>query len=970
MELPIWQERAIETPTCTKVPYTAAEKFFAVDASGSTIGPIMRGSREDADYFSGGGGTAPSCIMKHPDAIRHIQNSDLWVLLTDGAIYSDEVDVLGNLAEEANVLRTPIIIVITGARLGGPAHANISVGVTFFAAAQEALILFKVFSSGELFVIDAKGAFTALKSEKSDYIRGWSTLSSFANEAEFNSRCKELDIAFTPSATRPNTRSVSLGTEWDSTTGNALVNVPLLLQQAQIKPSDLRSILAEEAFTQLTLLCKTRGRLGALRDLLIRHKRQEVVARLEDRHGAATIMEKLQSKTVAEQDKNKLREQLRQAHAANRETYAKLRNGLSEEQREASELNRSINQALQIVAGFEKSSYTADILNRKSNRAMRASVVTAQEGKVDVTALDLSDDISAFRGACSICCEDDRIMSIVFKRLGTVEENTTDFALNFPLAAAQAKQNKDMVSAQCICFQCAQALEVSIFQECIVATLPTVDYKDANKKYIDHQLTLAVTAGLATGASGIVQLFATILDRTLATKEWCSRDHIDDPEVQTRCQAFEWMLLNLLEKSFCRDNFGENGTWVPYPKALLWAFKEYETAGLDSWIIQYPLAGFSQILRWAEVLQLPISPRKIQAVRAAKLIHQVVTVMMNELLREKEGDKLWTYRFLHLIYREFNAPGIPRDLGTESLIPSDVCWMPLEAALGSWADVTRFLAEFDTESQEMVISRLQLVTFWVLYTQKGHTTPKTFFANIASREPLAPAVLDPAAPHLPQNEVKNVLLSIFCDEARLKKSLTAQTRDLHLGRAMPPFATSFGASVLSCGFPGCSTKFYSADDLKKGVEAAGNGIRTRRAQHFADVFGIPGEFQSQTGLPDPTLAPKAPSSYHNTLHMSIARAWSRLPVNKKKAIFSATESATLDSFIVDVRIQLCATSHRGNIYSSTIDEEVRTLLPSFFKALRVASEREGLEDRSGAAYVHDWTKNKIVEKMGYELGLL
>ncbi|KAL8878728.1 MAG: hypothetical protein Q9192_008380, partial [Flavoplaca navasiana] len=42
MELPIWQERAIETPTCTKVPYTAAEKFFAVDASGSTIGPVMR----------------------------------------------------------------------------------------------------------------------------------------------------------------------------------------------------------------------------------------------------------------------------------------------------------------------------------------------------------------------------------------------------------------------------------------------------------------------------------------------------------------------------------------------------------------------------------------------------------------------------------------------------------------------------------------------------------------------------------------------------------------------------------------------------------------------------------------------------------------------------------------------------------------------------------------------------------------
>lgn len=54
---------------------------------------------------------------------------------------------------------------------------------------------------------------------------------------------------------------------------------------------------------------------------------------------------------------------------------------------------------------------------------------------------------------------------------------------------------------------------------------------------------------------------------------------------------------------------------------------------------------------------------------------------------------------------------------------------------------------------------------------------------------------------------------------------------------MPPFATPFGASVLSCGFPGCGTEFYSPNDIQKGVEAAANGIRTRRANHFAAVFG-------------------------------------------------------------------------------------------------------------------------------------
>ncbi|KAI4090794.1 MAG: hypothetical protein L6R37_007837 [Teloschistes peruensis] len=236
---------------------------------------------------------------------------------------------------------------------------------------------------------------------------------------------------------------------------------------------------------------------------------------------------------------DQLREQLRQAHAANRETYTKLRDKQAEEQRQASELNRLINQALQIISGFEKSSYTADILNRKSNRAMRASVVSADDSVIHVAALDLSIDINAFRDSCSICCEYNQIMSIVLKRLGTVEENTADFALNFPLAAAQAKQNQDMVSAQCIYFQCALAISPSIYPEAIVAILPTVDYEGPNKRYVDHQLTLAITAGLITGASGIVQLFLTILDRTLETKDWCSRRHVDDPEVQSHRQVFK-----------------------------------------------------------------------------------------------------------------------------------------------------------------------------------------------------------------------------------------------------------------------------------------------------------------------------------------------------------------------------------------------------------------------------------------------
>ncbi|KAL8779387.1 MAG: hypothetical protein Q9194_001484, partial [Teloschistes cf. exilis] len=996
MKLPSWQEKVEETvlghsnsDPPTMVPFNDARKLFAVDSSGSTAGSVMRAQEKTVrmlhsnpldsvllwesrcrdpqlihrlapSYFCSGGGTDPASIMKHPSAVEQIQNSDLWVLLTDGEIDEYDVQILSINAETAEVLQVPVILVITGARYGGPGQSNISVGVTFFAAAREALILFKDYSSGQLFVIDAKGAFQSLKQETSDHTSGWSSLSQFSNEAEFTRRCKELGISFHPSHTRSKTHAISLGTRWDSDTDKALVNVPLLLEQTQIRHSDLRNILEEEAVTQLALLCKTRGKLGALRDLLLRHKQEEVLIRLEDRHGAREIMEKLQSGIVMKDQIDQLREQLRQAHAANRETYTKLRDKQAEEQRQASELNRLINRALQIISGFAKSSYTADILNRKSNRAMRASVVSADDSVIHVAALDLSTDINAFRGNCSICCEDNQIMSIVLKRLDTVEENTTDFALNFPLAAAQAKQNQDMVSAQCICFQCALAISRSIYQEDIVAILPTVDYEGPNKKYVDHQLTLAITAGLATGASGIVQLFLTILDRTLETKDWCSRRHVDDPEVHSRRQVFEWMLSNLLERCGCRENFAETGTWVAYPKALLWAFKDYERAGLDGWIIQYPLAGFIQILRWAEILRLPIKPEKIDAVKTAKLIHQTITVMMKGLLHQKNRDQSWTYPFLHLIYKASNAPGVPRDMGADSLLSSKRCWRKLGEALGQWQDVKRFLALFDTKAREAVVSRLQLVTFWALYTQKGHTTPKTFFTNIASREPLGLAVLDPAAP-LPEHMVKAVLMSIFCDTARLNK-------DMHLGRVMPPFATPFGASVLRCGFPDCNFVFYHHDP---NPEVAANGIRARRAKHFAKVYGIPGAFQSQTGLPDQTSAPKAPTSYHNTLHISTARAWSRLPFDQKKAIIHSgplyaggkTNHYIVASFVADVRREICDHSHRGNIYSATIDEEVRNLLPSFLDALKVASEKMGLDDCTGAAYVHDFTKNTIVGKM-------
>ncbi|KAL8865678.1 MAG: hypothetical protein Q9174_006760, partial [Haloplaca sp. 1 TL-2023] len=677
---------------------------------------------------------------------------------------------------------------------------------------------------------------------------------------------------------------------------------------------------------QLALLCKTRGQLGDLRQLLLRHKQQQVLVRLEDRHGASAIMESMQSDSLAMGQRQSLMERLRKAHTANRETYRSSQDSSSEESEEVSRLNRRINDALQTISELEKSNYTADILNRRSNRAMRANVVSSAENAVHLARLDLSDEVDAYRSTCSICCGEEQIMSVSIKRLASAEENTTDFALNFPLAAGLLKHNADMISSQVICFQCSLLLSArSIYQENIVAALPTVMYVEANRKYLNHQLTLAMTGGLATGVSGQVQLFATILDRTLETKTWCSKDN-KDSEAQARRDVFEWMLLNLLQNSECRMNFSETGKWVPYPEAVNWAFDQYSTERLDSWIIQYPLAGFNQILRWAETLQLSVSGTVIETVRDAKLIHFVATVLMRGLLTEKDGDRSWTYPFLRLIYREFNAPGIPQDQGRSTLVSSSDLWSVVGEILGGGQDVQRFLAYFHGPGQEAVRSRLarriQILTFWSLFTQKGHTTPKTLFSILRAREPLATAVLDPQIV-IPTKAVEEILMSIFYRSTEASDGSTA--RDIHADDFSPPFATPFGASVLHCGYPRCGVSFYFRED--GGPLAAADGIRTRRAKHFNDIFG--GK-DSQTGLPEPTAAPTAPTSNNNTLHISMARVWFRLNLNERKAI-AAKENHAVAAFLDETQHEICATSHRGNIYMQNIKRDILSLLPSFLE---------------------------------------
>jgi hypothetical protein len=163
-------------------------------------------------------------------------------------------------------------------------------------------------------------------------------------------------------------------------------------------------------------------------------------------------------------------------------------------------LTLHISQALRQLADMEKSGYTADILSRRSNRARRAETTDHTDTEVFICAIDF--DAPAFRGECQICCGEDKIMSLVLKKLSSEEcaANTADFALDFPLAAGRFPANADIISSQCICFDCALfgLPGLSIYKEPIAAVLPTLEYANSNKQYINQQLYLALTGGLKT----------------------------------------------------------------------------------------------------------------------------------------------------------------------------------------------------------------------------------------------------------------------------------------------------------------------------------------------------------------------------------------------------------------------------------------------------------------------------------------
>ncbi|KAK6338789.1 hypothetical protein TWF696_009600 [Orbilia brochopaga] len=1004
-QLPAWK---VAIPTgqqdVPRVPLSAARQFFAVDASGSTFGhgdgAIIRYEHASVDKFHAGHkndkavtwgwtcsgvstdlaqvewdrnlfGTSPTCVLRQPEAVQAIGESDLWYLFTDGEIYGTEVQDLTQLALDTGVLNVPAIFVITQHKRAEPRALNISVGITFFAnAPADVLILFKEVPSGKLYVIAGKGCFAGLAAGGDGQVpdlASWEGVRQLAGEEEFLELCVKEEITLPAMESRPKFSGglVRLGAEFERDNNGMSVDMDLLFSTGgMLEVFELEQLLAEEAFNNLAVACKTRGRLQELRQFLISQKMEEVVVKLEDVAGASAIVTQLSEPDLDNGTRETLRQKLREAHATNRLHYQENLQKIKESEHAAHRRNVVVNNALEDLAKLEKSSYTADILARSSNRARRAEAV-GTGGAITTSILNL-DTPDAYRAECRICCGDNEVMAIAVKPGADSATITSDFGLDFPLAVGHHESTKDLISSQVACFQCTLASNSrTLFNEQLAVVIPTLSYTQQNKAYITEHLYVALTGGIRTGASGAAQVFITILDRTLREKEWAA-DGSDDQEVQQRRAMLDWMLANMLDNTSCRETFDERGEWTTFGKAVAWAGRDFREFGVDSWIVGYPLAGFHQIITFGLRLG-SFDEALVRDLRLAKVLHVVASEFLARLLKEgRSTDDSWKQPLLELIYARFHIPTVPVDArGSDSLVNDPaVFWDRLTAFLSKQKSL---LAAWTPAEQERVMRRVQLLAFWLVYHQRGHTRAKTAFQNMRDAQPLAPTVLDVAGPALSASLTDPILLSIFRAEA-------PQTPLSATHQRFMPFSTPFGGSVLHCGFPECKQPFLPADQIpsldERWTVRNLQALRDGRKEHLVKIFGVVDDFKdvTQTGMPAATGMPTPPTSRHANFHISIARVWANKTQREDRARIAAGDSEAVSEFMKAVKEEICA-SRRGDVFCGQMEEDVRALLPSFFEALRVALRMEGREGEGVEMFEHDWDKNSLEEKAKYEMRL-
>lgn len=176
-----------------ELPLRQLPLTFAIDVSGSTLGPILRQEQDaireicgdsmpqelvsqssilpwchmafppmriaDVEDLSSDGQTDPGALLNNPACRSTLQDASLWFLLTDGHILEPRVQKFAHAISAAGIHGKACVIILFGYPQSSPFRCNISVGMSVFAVAPHCIFLFSDVITGMIFVLQAKGSF-------------------------------------------------------------------------------------------------------------------------------------------------------------------------------------------------------------------------------------------------------------------------------------------------------------------------------------------------------------------------------------------------------------------------------------------------------------------------------------------------------------------------------------------------------------------------------------------------------------------------------------------------------------------------------------------------------------------------------------------------------------------------------------------------------------------------------------------
>ncbi|RUS27599.1 hypothetical protein BC938DRAFT_483020 [Jimgerdemannia flammicorona] len=942
------------------INFTNANAVFAIDTSGSVMGGILRAEkdlilsvannqhhRENGKVIAWNnsaylpislkqistiqaqayGGTDPVCLLNRKETSEAIEKSDSWWLVTDGTIDNNEVEAFATKIVQKKISHIPAVIVVVGDAPTSqipPASSSISVGASVFFLADHCLFLYADTNewnknSGKFYLLQSKGCYEQLGVVESlnQSVR-WSDLPTVTPAALAN---------ITLPKTSPHTFGGTI-----RLTNTLFVRIDILLDTStHLTLAELQELFGDDATrTALLYACKIRSLLPNLRTLLVRHKVEEITS-VEDIANAQPILRRLaQARRAAApiHDLLDFQRQLREAHRRNEEHNRTLH---AAKKAQARAFNAIIELTLREIGQIERADYSAERLGRLSNRAARAERISDHSEFNDQinSLMEDSSGVDGFRGECPICYEENAVMALTCKILPPLktEANTSDYALNFPLACGSIPHNVNVLSSQIACCQCADYMVATTgrttMRENATVVLPLVSLAQ-NPKLWKVRLAIGLANRIQVG--NLVQLFMAVLDETVTNKGW-ARPGEGNSDAMFRRDALEWTLEMLWKETETRNNFQESGEIVRFPQAVSHVISEAMQASgsVETWLIRYPMEGFLRIMRFAKKFNAP--GRLLDD--GLRLFHTRLMALFVENYQAhiKRGehkiiaDKIWGALY-ELRHGKTPIEGTARIVTTIGNLvhPNDL------------KRITDFLVTLGHDTATFPFPAATTIILRRLLEIQNHDSVAHCIVNLRSRDTYVIQAFE-YPKDLTTADALQVLNEMFLPSFNPDK--------LHGDPfSPPPFVTPYGPSLLRCGY--CNMLF-APSGTKGSLEELAPLLRQGRQAHFAKYLGASGS----TGLPQRAPMQNGrlmPPCRHYNLHHSIVLVFAEREEDQRAALVragileaaqrTAAQNLLLEKFVDDVVEQIVGVDRRGNVYSQIMVEQIWTVLPSFWKVVQ------------------------------------